>query len=225
MQTTLNPIGPGLKRAFDGLDATAKRARRHMVAARLHDRSGTSESVAAEVAEFQPLVEEGIRECDKNDADLIASVEEASATDTVGNFVSACDAALFNAPWLAERAVSLAARKLELAEKVVADLKILPAERRAEAEAVVAEIKKSLEELGCGVAAQQAAIHGNKGAAERQFDILARTTNLRSRQALAAVTAAEAELQIARQVASAARHELNAARETLVGIAKRALTG
>ena len=224
MQTTLQSIGPELKRAVEGIETPARRSRRHMTAARLHPRSGTSEGLAAEITDHGQSVEEGIRQCDQSEANFTASINDASETDEIGGFLAAHEDARMDTPLHGERAVRLAARKLELADKVVAELVVIPAERRAKAEAVVADVKKVLEKVGCGVAAQPAALHGNKGAAERQFDILARNTNLRSRAAIAAVTAAEAELQIARQVASAARHELNAARETLVGIAKRALT-
>ncbi|MBA4104965.1 MAG: hypothetical protein C0485_04325 [Pirellula sp.] len=224
MQATLNRIGSDLQHAFDGLDTPARRSRRHMTAARLHERSGTSDALAAMIIEHQESVAEGIRQCDRLESDLKAAVQGASAADEIGGLLAAVDGARTDGPWLGEMAVRLAARKLELADQVVAELKPLPAELRETAEAVVAEVKKSLEKIGCGVAAQQAAIYGNKEAAERQFDLLARNVNLRSRAATAAVVSAEAELTIARQVAGAARHELNAARASLVEIAKRALT-
>lgn len=223
MNATTPSIGAKIQASFDATQTFPKRMKAIITTCRLPDRPNLSDELTAKVAAHNEAVATFLSRCEQSEAELRQAIANASESDEMGEVLAAAESSRTDASLLAQDAVRLWNLKIEIAEKVVAELKVRPAELEVKAEAVVAKVKSQLEKMGCGLEAQPAWLHGNGGAAEHQLDHIARRTNIYSRAALAAVEDARSELEGAQQSVGKSRLGLEEARKVLLQVAKKAI--
>jgi len=114
---------------------------------------------------------------------LRSALTAATENQNYGDIATAVENVRFDRTLLLQQAVAVWKTSGELARKAATELEPIVTKQVAEAEAVLADIKKKLTDMGSGVEAQMAyPKHGN--AAARQFDFAARM-NVNARKAIA----------------------------------------
>ena len=225
MVSALDDIGPKIKAKIDSYDSIPKKLKRLASDRYLPNRRGLSPELVAQNVALNESLDKLVCSCDRSDANFAAHAEKACKGAEMGEFLVGRSAALEDAALLVQDYVQFTVKKVGLADLALAELRDIPDRLEREAEDIVLSVKASLQEIGCGVAAQPAFPYGNIDAAEHQLDHLARNVNVRSQAALAAVADARAEHTGACQTASEARQELEDAKKLLLEVARKALAG
>lgn len=219
------PVGVQLSEALNNASSVFREVKQLAVRSVLPARQGMTEESRARqnaVNEKAAAVRGGCEDAEEN---LRLALERAGDSDDVGEFMGHSEGARMERASLAQDLVRVGVLRLETAEVVLAEMLLIPPPLEREVEKTVAKVKSELEKIGCGLQAQVASSHGNAKAAERQLDQLARHGNLRSRAAMAALKAAQAEVEGARNTVTASHEILAAARQLLVKVAVKSLAG
>jgi uncharacterized membrane-anchored protein YhcB (DUF1043 family) len=152
---------------------------------------------AALVAAVQALAAEGAKIKDRATATirtLAEALESAEADADYSAVVERLESTRMDKPATLQAVVRHYANAIALADQIAAELRQVSMKLATEAEAVVADVKQRLTEIGNGVESQPAGNHSE--AASRQFNILARS-NTKARAAINKAEQAKGELSAA----------------------------
>ena len=211
--------------AVNSRESLAQRVREIALTTRATEWPGLSESLLAEVVAHNESCSRLAGDCQHSVKQLTDKVLTATDSDDFTDLFAATEEARTDHPLLVQQAVRNCVRAIELARAALTERAQLPAELDEEAEKVVSKVKTQLTKIGCGVEAQQASLHNYSAAAERQFDVIARTHNIHSRAAINTAKDARAVNQAIQESIGRYNANLLEAKKLLVSVARKAITG